>query len=229
MRPFWLLLAILVGGGVAAWLIGSDSPLKAPNVPPPALTPAPVAPPKAPAAVAPSPLPKPEQPPGQALGATKAAVRIIDARTIRLDDRFDVFGRGTSDEPFRIAWPILEATMDSIDGRAGKLDVPAWIEPLNGAWIELSGYFAPVAQAEETDELLFTMNRWDGCCIGLPPTVFDSIALRLDRTISLTGQHLIRFGTVRGQLHIEPFAVGGMMLGLYRLEHGTITSNAGSG
>lgn len=230
MRAFWLFLAILIGGGIAAWLIGSaesspkvagtpvtdPQPLPEVSSPPPAPSPTPP----------PPPLPPPPAAPAAPAEGSKA-VRVVDARTIRLNDRFDVLGRGSPDDPFRVNWQLLSAAMESMDATAGEVAVPPWLEPLNGAWIEISGYFAPTLQAEETDELLFTMNRWDGCCIGLPPTVFDSLALRLDRRISLMGQHLIRFGTIRGELHIEPFAAGGMMLGLYRIQHGTITTQTG--
>ncbi|MBL9121824.1 MAG: hypothetical protein JNL80_18105 [Phycisphaerae bacterium] len=227
MRAFWLFLAILIGGGLAAWLIGStgstpdvaEKQAAAPNPLPDPASPPPPAPSPTPA---PTPKPSPPAPTDQS-----KAVRVLDARTIRLNDRFDVLGRGSVDDPFRVNWQLLSAAMESMDATVGDLAVPPWLEPLNGAWIEISGYFAPTMQSEETDELLFTMNRWDGCCIGLPPTVFDSLALRLDRRISLMGQHLIRFGTIRGELHIEPFAAGGMMLGLYRIEHGTITTQTG--
>lgn len=238
MRVFWLLLAVLIGGGLAAWLIGGQTEPKAsisrvaeqPTSAPPAPTtptPAPPAHATAPAPVAtpamPTPTPKPDAP------ATTArdAVRSIDARTLLLDGRFEVIGRGTEQDPFRIGWPLLLAAMEEIDASAGKLAVPRWLEPLDSSWIEISGYFAPILKSESVSEVLFTMNRWDGCCIGLPPTVFDSIALKLRSPVSLVGQHLIRFGTVRGELHVEPFAAGGMMLGLYRLEDGTITTQNG--
>lgn len=152
-------------------------------------------------------------------------MRVVDDRTMRLADRFDVVGRGTPEDPFRVSWPLLGSAGDVMDAMAMQVETPSWLAPLNGTWIEISGYFAPTVRLEETTELLVTLNKWDGCCIGLPPTVFDSLALRLEKPISLEGQHLIRFGTVRGELHIEPFATGGVMLGLYRIEHGRITTH----
>lgn len=235
MRAFWLLLAVLIGGGLAAWLIGERDEPRAtvshvpdqtlPSTPstvaPPTPTPAP---PPPDAGASPPPAPQPSDAPK---AIAHEAVRSIDARTIMLDGRFEVIGRGTEQDPFRVGWPLLLAAMEEIDAATGKMAIPAWLEPLNASWVEISGYFAPILKSESVSEVLFTMNRWDGCCIGLPPTVFDSIALRLRSPVSLTGQHLIRFGTVRGELHIEPFAAGGMMLGLYRLGDGTITTQSG--
>ena len=39
----------------------------------------------------------------------------------------------------------------------------------------------------------------------------------------MTGLHLTRFGTFRGQLHISPLSAAGFLLGLYRVEHATMT------
>jgi len=36
--------------------------------------------------------------------------------------------------------------------------------------------------------------------------------------IDFSLQHPIRFGTMRGRLVLEPFALGGLVLGLYRIE-----------
>jgi hypothetical protein len=69
-----------------------------------------------------------------------------------------------------------------------------------------------------TRHVLLTLNRWDGCCIGLPPTPFDAIDTTLAAPLDLKGLHLFRFGTFRGRLVVEPFAAGTFLLGLYRLE-----------
>lgn len=245
MRIFWLLLALLVGGGIAAWYVESgDAPAatartaeheptrEAPRPAPPAAAPAPAPLPATSPAPRPAPPAASNAPTANAdhgTPSTRLPVEVVDPRTLRLDGRFEVLGRGSVEDPFRINWETLGSAIDAIDPIAGSVATPKWLEPLDGAWVELSGYFAPVTKLEESKELLFTKNRWDGCCIGLPPTVYDSIALGLEQSITLTGQHLIRFGTIRGQLHIEPYAAGGMMLGLYRVEHGTITTQPGAG
>ena len=98
--------------------------------------------------------------------------------------------------------------------------------PLEGAWVEISGYLSTPVINEETREVLFTMNRWDGCCTGVPTTPFDSIETSLAKPVTLVGKHAIRFGTVRGELHVEPFVLGGALLGIYRLDRAVVTTQA---
>lgn len=183
-----------------------------------------------------SPMPAPdaasESPPVRATTPAPTApratdpVRQVDARTIVLDGRFEVSGHGSERDPYRVKWDLLGSARDSIRADGTSVDVPAWIRPLDGSWIEISGYVSTPVVTEETREVLFTMNRWDGCCIGIPPTPFDSIEVKLERPITFVGKHSIRFGVMRGQLHVEPFALGGALLGIYRLEHAIVTTQA---
>lgn len=127
-------------------------------------------------------------------------------------------GAGTERQPFRVSWELLGRADGHVRGD-GTLDaMPRTIELLGGTWIELSGYYAPAVIAPSTDELVLTLNRWDGCCIGLPPTPFDSALVKTRTPIDFSLQHQIRFGTLRGRLVLEPFALGGLVLGLYRIE-----------
>jgi len=148
----------------------------------------------------------------------------LKAPSVRIEERFEIAGRGTHNDPYRISWPLLASAQETIDAEHDKLDAPHWIVPLDGSWVELAGYLAPSTALIETRELLVTMNRWDGCCIGLPPTPFDSLEVKLMEPVEFQGKHLIRFGIVRGQLRIEPFAVGGFLIGLFRLDNATITT-----
>lgn len=126
-------------------------------------------------------------------------------------------GRGTEAEPFRIGWDLLALGRDAV-GADGSLALPPDLRAVDGAWIEIDGYFAAPVAVESTRELLVMLNRWDGCCIGVPPTAFDCIETTLAEPVELRGRHQIRFGPVRGVLRIEPFRVGDLLLGLYRLE-----------
>ncbi len=127
-------------------------------------------------------------------------------------------GSGTERQPFRVSWELLGRASGHVRGD-GTLDaMPRTLELLGGTWIELSGYYAPAIIEPSTDELVFMLNRWDGCCIGLPPTPFDSAMVKTRAPIDFTLQHQIRFGTLRGRLVLEPFALGGLVLGLYRIE-----------
>jgi hypothetical protein len=127
-------------------------------------------------------------------------------------------GAGTERQPFRVSWELLGQASGHVRGD-GSLDaMPRTLELLGGTWIELSGFYAPAIIAPSTDELVLMLNRWDGCCIGLPPTPYDSALVKTRAPIDFSLQHQIRFGTLRGRLVLEPFALGGLVLGLYRIE-----------
>lgn len=132
-------------------------------------------------------------------------------------DAAPTLGRGTETEPFRIKWDLLALGRDSVRDD-GSLDLPPGLRAVDGAWIEIDGYFAAPLAVETTRELLVMLNRWDGCCIGVPPTAFDCIETALAEPLELRGRHQIRFGPVRGILRIEPFRIGDLVLGFYRLE-----------
>ncbi len=76
--------------------------------------------------------------------------------------------------------------------------------------------------SESVSEVLLTLNRWDGCCIGLPPTPFDCVETNLSKPINMRSKHLVRFGTVTGRMAIQPFAIGNWLMGLYRLDNATL-------
>ena len=138
--------------------------------------------------------------------------------TLRLDGRFAVPGSGSEQDPFVLTWPLLASASDTIDAAAGRLVPPPHIGFLAGQWVQISAFLAPPLWGETTGELLVMKNRWDGCCIGLPPTPFDCIEATLATPITLGARHSISFGTVRGRLVVEPFTAGSFLIGLYRLE-----------
>lgn len=127
-------------------------------------------------------------------------------------------GAGTERQPFRVSWELLGQASGHVRGDGTFDAMPRTLELLGGTWIELSGYYAPAIIAPSTDELVLMLNRWDGCCIGLPPTPYDSVLVKTRTPIDFSLQHQIRFGTLRGRLVLEPFALGGLVLGLYRIE-----------
>ena len=146
-----------------------------------------------------------------------AQIERVDDRTVRLDGRYTVRGAGTESDPYDITWDLLGSLRGTVDAQAGKFIVPGRVGDLRGAWVRISGYWAPPLQVFETKDLMVMLNKWDGCCVGLPPTPFDSIEVSLARAVPVQGQHLFRYGSIRGRLTVEPFAAGGFLLGLYRL------------
>lgn len=144
--------------------------------------------------------------------------RRIDARTLELDGRFRVIGNGSPDDPYRISWELLTSASTFIDPAQKALTPPPWVRALEGSYIEISAYYSTAVRVPSTKHLLLTFNRWDGCCIGLPPTAFDAIDTTLATALDMRGEHLFRYGTFRGRLVVDPFLAGAYLLGLYRLE-----------
>jgi hypothetical protein len=71
----------------------------------------------------------------------------------------------------------------------------------------------------ETKELLVMLNQWDGCCIGVPPTPYDAIEVKLTEPAKRGGKHAtFNYGTVEGRLKVEPYLVENWLVGLYLLE-----------
>jgi len=202
MRLFWLAVAALFAAALVAAFRGSDPPRPvAPDAPdaPDAPSPTAEATPEPP----PDPMPVPGSPPSVPALPRPAA--------------FPSIGRGTEREPFRIGWELLALGREAI-GPGGALDLPPALRAIENAWVEIDGHFAAPIAAETAREIMVMLNRWDGCCIGVPPTPFDCIETSLAEPLELRGRHQIRFGTVRGILRIEPFLIGDLVLGLYRME-----------
>jgi len=148
-------------------------------------------------------------------------VRRVDDRTLELDGRFRITGNGTADDPYRVSWELLTSAGASIDAGRNALTPPPWVRLVDGTYIEISGYYSTAVRVTLAKHLLLTLNRWDGCCIGLPPTPFDAVDMTMRAPLSMQGLHIFRFGTFRGRLVVEPFEAGGFLLGLYRLEDAT--------
>ncbi len=52
-------------------------------------------------------------------------------------------------------------------------------------------------QVFEAKELMVMLNKWDGCCVGLPPTPFDSIEAALDTIEDMIEPYLIQQGFIQ--------------------------------
>ncbi|MBL9141450.1 MAG: hypothetical protein JNK53_06240 [Phycisphaerae bacterium] len=254
MRWIWLIALALLAAAVAAvvWPTGqptastarpdptASAVLEGPSAPVPAHVPTPIASPAPALASAPSPaLAKPpESALAGFLGADPteagditltagpaAVVERIDAQSVRLDNRYTVHGTGTERDPYRVTWELLASASPSIDATENRYVLPGRLGGLQDAWIQISGYWAPPLQKFETSEIMVMLNKWDGCCVGLPPTPFDSIEVKLAAPMSIAGQHLFRYGTVRGKLRISPFTAGPYLLGLYSLDQAVLESS----
>ncbi len=213
---------LVVASAVAAWLW--PAPAKVSETSEPDLQPAPVSAPAPAVASAPTPTPVPASAPvpasvpAPAPSAPAEELPHLATKQIDLADRFTVGGSGTEMDPFRIPWSLLKSADENMDLNGPRATPPDRLQLFHDAWIQISGYLAPPLWGEETSELLVMFNRWDGCCIGLPPTPFDCIEAQLAQPIKLGAQHSIRYGTIQGKLVVQPFKAGSFLIGLYRLE-----------
>jgi hypothetical protein len=155
-----------------------------------------------------------------------AAIERIDERTVRVDGRYVIRGAGTESDPFAITWELLGSAAQTVDAASARFELPGRLADLRGAWVRISGYWAPPLMVFEAREAMVMLNKWDGCCVGLPPTPFDSIEATFVAPIKVQGRHLFRFGTVRGRLVVEPFVAGTFLLGLYRLEDAVLETSS---
>ena len=227
MKGIWALLAVVVIAGALALLWPSKSATVVVAEQPAAMPAPAVEQPVKPAAKVQSPAAT-LQPPASATTTKQpdaapqpAAQARIDRQpdgTLLLDGRFTLTGSGSEQDPFVIGWPLLFSANETIDAKTVRMAVPPRIDFLNGQWVQISGFLAPPLWGVQTKELLVMKNRWDGCCIGLPPTPFDCIEAELATPIKLGSQHTISFGVIRGRLVVSPFKAGGFLIGLYRLE-----------
>ena len=156
----------------------------------------------------------------------KATIERIDHQTVRIDGKYMVRGSGSESDPYQITWELLTSAARTVDASKSIYEVPGRIADLRGAWVQISGYWAPPLQVFQTKEAMFMLNKWDGCCIGLPPTPFDSIEATFTKPFAVQGQHLYRYGTIKGRLEIEPFAAGMFLLGFYRLHDAVMESTS---
>lgn len=155
-----------------------------------------------------------------------ARIERVDDRTIRVDDRFTIRGSGTEADPYQVSWELLASAAPGVDAALGRYEIAGRIADLRGAWVRISGYWAPPLQVQEAREAMVMLNKWDGCCIGLPPTPFDSIEASFVQPIPVKGKHLFRFGTFKGRLTVEPFVAGTFLLGLYRLQDAVLETSS---
>lgn len=148
-------------------------------------------------------------------------VRRIDERTLELDGRFRLTGNGSDADPYLITWEMLTSASEYVDPAQNARTPPPWVRLIDGTYVEISGYYSTAVRVALAKNLLLTLNRWDGCCIGVPPTAFDAIDITMRDPLPMRGLHLTRFGTFKGLFRAECLDAAGFLIGLYRLEDAT--------
>lgn len=138
-----------------------------------------------------------------------------------VDGRFIVKGKGTEGEPYELVWEHLLSAEEEYVPKEGRKDMPGRIMMLEGKWVQMTGYIAFPLMSDQPDECLSMMNQWDGCCIGIPPTPYDAIEVRLLDPVK-GDMRLTTYGVVKGKFKIAPHLVGGWLVGLYGMEQATM-------
>lgn len=148
------------------------------------------------------------------------AVRRADGAVL-LDDRFVVRGSGTAEDPYRVTWELLASAQEVYKPRAGQKKLPRRVTFLHNKYVRITGFVAFPIASNNPRECLVMLNQWDGCCIGIPPTAFDAVEVRLKK--AATGeQRLLEHGELQGKFKVDPFEDGGWLLSLYLLDDATL-------
>jgi hypothetical protein len=169
-----------------------------------------------PVLAAPAPEPAPEPPPD----SRPVPIPGVDERddgSFLVADRFVVTGKGTPREPYVISWDMLVAVAQSYQPRQGRRDLPPWLDLVSGRHVRIEGYTLFPLVSNEADECLLMRSAWDGCCIGVPPTPYDGVEVRLAQPVDLR-RGVVSYASVRGRLKVEPYLAGEWLLGLYVME-----------
>jgi hypothetical protein len=173
---------------------------------------------------------------GGVLEAPRAAAPAPGAGVVRADDgsllidgKYAVTGEGTEANPYKVPWDLFVSVGQDYSPRQGRTKIPDRAMMFDGAWVEVTGYIAFPLVTDEPEELLAMMNQWDGCCIGIPPTPYDAIEVRLAEPVK-GPLRTASYGVIKGVLTVEPNLVGNWVVGLYVMDDAVLSAKAfGSG
>ena len=168
-------------------------------------------------AAAPSPSTAPAEGAGAVVFGAEAKVVKNDDGTMVVDDKFQLKGEGTEASPYEITWEYLVSAQEDYQPRLGKKKLPGPLKLIDNKRVKITGFVAFPIMAEEPTEMLAMLNQWDGCCIGIPPTPYDAVEVKLSEPAS-NEQRLVTYGTVEGKLSVEPYLVRDWLVSLYSLE-----------
>ena len=149
----------------------------------------------------------------------------ISANELEVDDEWTLKGEGTQESPYEPSWEYLFSAADTYQPRLEEHEIPQRIALLNDKWVRVAGFTAFPLVTGETSEMLVMLNKWDGCCIGVPPTPFDAVEVRLTTPVARGPKHQITFGSVTGRMKVDPYLIENWLVGLYILEESTLTND----
>jgi hypothetical protein len=138
--------------------------------------------------------------------------------SLRVDDRFTLIGSGTREDPYLLTWEYLISASETYQPRLGQIKLPQRIAFLHGKWIKIEANIAFPLAATSPKEILAMLNMWDGCCIGIVPSPYDAIEVRLAAAAPTSRRHTMTYGAVTGKLSVEPYLVETWLAGLYIMD-----------
>jgi hypothetical protein len=80
--------------------------------------------------------------------------------------------------------------------------MPPELQAFHGRWVTMTGNLFIPYPAARIERFIVARNPWDGCCFGMPPTVWDSIVVRLRENWDMPDAPP-RLITVSGRFHIQ--------------------------
>jgi hypothetical protein len=184
-----------------------------------ALGPKDVGPGKVPAGGSPISLPVVAAHPSEKIAPAKA-VRLADG-SILLDGQHKVTGSGTKADPYVVDFELLMSASQTYQPRSGLTKLPERVTFLHDSWVKLVGYVAFPIAAQDPKELLVMFNQWDGCCLGVPPTAYDAVEVKLEQSVSGSARFATH-GSLLGKMKIDPYVDSNFLLGLYVMEDATL-------
>lgn len=162
---------------------------------------------------------QPEAQPADAavIDAPEGSYELLDDGSLLIEGRIKVVGEGTPEKPYVVDWGVLTSAMRMYDPRADKNDLPEWTKLFEGKRVRLTGYLLLPLTGTGSEELLIMQNQWDGCCIGVPPTPYDAVEVRMAKELD-TSRGAPTYGALDGTFKTDPYIISGWLLGLYLLE-----------
>lgn len=158
--------------------------------------------------------------------AEPTLARQSDGTTL-VAERFIIKGDGSKDNPYEVTWEHLMSAQETYKPRLGLKIIPGWLNLIHDKWVKVSGYVAFPVMAQGPDEMLMMLNQWDGCCIGVPPTPYDAIEVKLAKPAEGETRLLI-MGTVTGKLKVDPYLVKDWLVSLYIMDEAVVSKQAGA-
>ena len=157
-------------------------------------------------------------------GATVKPGRLVKkGDAIVSDGKYTIHGKGTKESPYEVSWDLLMSASDTFIPRLGEKQIPQRVAMLHNAYIRVNGYIAFPLVVTEASECLVMLNQWDGCCIGVPPSPYDAIEVKLTIPEDNSVRHLVRVGTLEGVFHVDPYVVERWLVGLYTMDSATLS------